>query len=378
MTKKVVLLKFSVGQLPDKSFHYRDYGSEIISLLTLKSQNDPVGYVMKSIKPLGNIEFKPKDKIAFLPSCTVPRVKLKSFTTDNKIAVTRDFNKADYVFYSENSIAENIESIWAFSVNTQSIKDLYESLPDKLKKIGFVEVFENLLSQAEYTDKVLLDYSARRSMQELCSLIGVDENKFFNAKGLEGYTKRFNCIKSDLLANFLNSENQNKLVHQDFLLGKLNDQNILTEEVYESIKQLIESKQDSDITVAMEIMANCDFEKSAFYNLMLLKSYYRDVFFYNKARNHVNFKSLLNYYNVGKYTHITYDSIIFWLKKKNILYKSVYDKIAVLYKKQFENNVEHMGLEHLGLKEDFFFLNVDYDLVPEMELEPEPEELDNV
>jgi len=62
---------------------------------------------------------------------------------------------------------------------------------------------------------------------------------------------------------------------------------------------MCESIDDASIIMAMELLANSNYEKSFMHILMLLKKYGK-LFVKYKEFNHVNFKSLLTYFNLDK------------------------------------------------------------------------------
>jgi hypothetical protein len=121
--------------------------------------------------------------------------------------------------------------------------------------------------------------------------------------------------------------------------------------MYESIEKLFQSNQESDWTVAMEIMANSDLDNSALYNFLLFKHYYGSRMAYAKSRNHVNFKSMLEYYGVNKYSNITLDVIIDFLKLKGVFNQYAYDLINEMYVKEIKS--------YLG---DWRFKNIDFNV----------------
>ncbi len=82
---------------------------------------------------------------------------------------------------------------------------------------------------------------------------------------------------------------------EDEILQILNKDNFVVDlEKYEELKSFGNTKDKENLVLMMELMANCDFEKSFIYLLFLLKEFSQDIFPL-KESSHVNFKSLLTY-----------------------------------------------------------------------------------
>jgi len=82
------------------------------------------------------------------------------------------------------------------------------------------------------------------------------------------------------------------------LLTNINgdDSTIIDEEVFQQLKNMFESSDSDNHILAMEIMANSHYEKSILYLQMLLSNYSHQIS-NSHTRNHVNFKSMLSYFN---------------------------------------------------------------------------------
>jgi hypothetical protein len=74
------------------------------------------------------------------------------------------------------------------------------------------------------------------------------------------------------------------------------DSTIIDEEVFQQLKNMFESSDSDNHILAMEIMANSHYEKSILYLQMLLSDYNYQIS-NSHTKNHVNFKSMLSYFN---------------------------------------------------------------------------------
>jgi hypothetical protein len=74
------------------------------------------------------------------------------------------------------------------------------------------------------------------------------------------------------------------------------DSTIIDEEVFQQLKNMFESSDSDNHILAMEIMANSHYEKSVLYLQMLLSNYCYQIS-NSHTKSHVNFKSMLSYFN---------------------------------------------------------------------------------
>ena len=324
--------------------------------------SSPEHYVSNKI--LQSISDKDVDmqncKIHFLHHCTVPRTKIKDFCDANKIKVVRDSSKADYLIFSDQTINKAFERSWYYKLDTIDFIN-YLNLGRAYNHIDN-EQYDYIIDEinkSEYKDKVLFDYTFMRVIHELIRLS--------SSAPLRLSSQGFSCSDDDKICEIINTLDTNNFVHQDYILQKLNSSNVIDEEVYKSISSLLESTDESNQCIAMEIMANSDYNKSAYYLLLLFRDY-QSKFFYSKFKNHVNFKALMNYFSLTLNRHLSDDEIISKMKSKKLFTKKYYDIMSVEYVNRINQYMERGHFMFFGIKsKDVFFLNVDID--PEIETE---------
>lgn len=253
-----------------------------------------------------NSEYIPneKDCLYFLPGCTVPRFKISKFIKkyNNKMVKFRD--KANTLFIS-NKIQKNIFEPYSnnFSYIKKTLILKYISSEEKQNEI--------MNSSSEYV-KIGPQYHLPRNLKiedDICSYQFKDHNMV------------------DLFKNiYLNS----CIIYNESLIFKyLNDYNVLSEQQYHSIKLLFESEDVKDTNLAMETLANCDFEKNCVFIVLLLAEYKTKI---NKSnvKNHVNFKTLLNYFQLDLNSRIDIDVITECLINKNLLNDFTFNQLTPL------------------------------------------------
>lgn len=324
--------------------------------------SNPESYVNEKIKQsISDKDIEMENcKIHFLHHCTVPRNKIKDFCDANKIKVTRDSSKADYLIFSDQTVNKSFSRSWYYKLNTTDFIN-YLNLCRTYSQITN-EQYDYIINQidsCEYKEKVLFEYAFMRLINQVLHLSGKAQLKISS----EG----FYYSQDDKICEIINTLDTNNFVHQDYILEKLNSSNVINEEVYKSLTSLLESTDDSNECIAMEIMANSDYNKSAYYLLLLFRDY-QSKFFYSKFKNHVNFKALMNYFAITLNRHLSDDDIISKMKSKKLFTKKYYDLMSKEYINRINQYMERGHFMFFGVKSaDAFFLNVDID--PEIETE---------
>ena len=118
-------------------------------------------------------------------------------------------------------------------------------------------------------------------------------------------------VDKDLQFDLLNDP---RIYAEDQIIKFLNKENVMDLESYENVKSLFESTDSGNHMLAMEIMANCDYVKSAPYLLFLVNDF-RNQMYNSPSRGHVNFKSFLKYFDIRLSSSFNLSDIIFTLKK---------------------------------------------------------------
>lgn len=98
----------------------------------------------------------------------------------------------------------------------------------------------------------------------------------------------------------------------------MNGSAVMDGQMYENIKNLFSSKDTSNHVIAIESMANCDYEKSCVYLLLLIEEF-RTIIRDNKASKHVNFSTLTSYFDISLSDYFSVDEIIHTLTARNLL-----------------------------------------------------------
>jgi hypothetical protein len=298
-----------------------------------------------------------KDKLFIFPNCNIPRFKVKAFCESTDTAVVKFKEKANIWFTNkENLQTELIEKLYHTEcitkkamlqyLNTTKVRCSTEHLQQIIKLIEDIES-----TQADF---VIISYSMKNSIKSSGAFNGpvydfMDEQDLVkeDADGedlpltdeqkelVEAFDRtlyEFESPEKEALYNTLMTHGN--VYDESALLSLLNSELVMDQEIYEGVKNLFESNDRNDHKVAMESMANCNYLQSAVYLLLLMKDYKREMA-NSDMKNHVNFKSLLKFFDVNiNYSELSYDAIVYRLVDKNIM---TYENMALILPEAIEH-----------------------------------------
>ena len=223
---------------------------------------------------------KQGDMIYLLPGVNIPRVKLKDLTLNLGIRVVRDPAKANVIFSGKSSMGKMTGSNWYYIADAEVILNNVKQI---CKDEYYIEKLETALDASGAT-KICSDWSDMRNC------LARNEHNHYNS----GYIY---AVEEEYIDAY--NEMQGKPIYNETeLLTNINgdDSTIIDEEVFQQLKNMFESSDSDNHILAMEIMANSHYEKSILYLQMLLSNYSHQIS-NSHTRNHVNFKSMLSYFN---------------------------------------------------------------------------------
>lgn len=297
-----------------------------------------------------------KDKLFIFPNCNIPRFKVKSFCESTDTAVVKFKEKANIWFTNkENLQTELIEKLYHTEcitkkamikyLNATKVRCTTTYLYDIIKLIDVIES-----TQADF---VITTYSIKNSIKSSGAFNGpvydfmheqdlvkedadgedlplTDEQKEL-VEAFDRTLYEFESPEKEALYNTLMTHGN--VYDESALLSLLNAELVMDQEIYEGVQNLFKSNDRNDHKVAMESMANCNYLQSAVYLLLLMKDYRREMA-NSDMKNHVNFKSLLKFFDVNiNYSEVSYDDIVYRLVDKNIM---TYENMALILPEAIE------------------------------------------
>ena len=281
------------------------------------------------------------DTIYLLPGVNIPRMKLKDLALNLGIRVVRDPEKATVVFSGKSSVGKLTTSTWYYFADVNTI---LENVKKLCSDQYYIDKLDVAISSTGAT-RVCSGWSDMRNT--LCNGdINIYESQYIY--GIEPeYVDTYNAIQGKPI--YCESE----------LITNINgdDSTVIDYDVYKQLKSMFESSDDDNHILAMEIMANSHYEKSVLYLLMLISDFSHKIS-NTHTKNHVNFKSMLAYFNwiPRNISSQSADDIIKIIDGKGLL---TLDMIKILYK-EYTNDIhrniaydEVFEIKEITIKQDY-------------------------
>jgi len=254
------------------------------------------------------------DTIYLLPGVNIPRMKLKDLALNLGIRVVRDPAKATVVFSGKSSVGKVTTSTWYYFADANTI---LENVKKLCNDQYYIDKLETAIASTG-AEKVCSNWSDMRNT--LCNgNLDIYESQYFY--GIEpDYLDTYNAIQGKPI--YCESE----------LITNINgdDSTVIDYDVYKQLQSMFESSDDDNHVLAMEIMANSHYENSILYLLMLISEFHYTIS-NTHTKNHVNFKSMLAYFNwvPRNISGLRAYNIIKIIDEKGLL---TLDMIKILYK----------------------------------------------
>ena len=261
------------------------------------------------------------DRLFFLPGCTVPRFKLTAYCGKHEVAVSKTIEKANVKFYGEKAIDNLFTRTSNYSWDKQLfIAFLRQHFLHYKSTLDLILALNNCEGEHVY-----YNWSAQRNMNKV-----VDDDK--HPEDIDWDSKySHKLIDYDAALLLQDAIDDPNFYSQNEILKDINGGNVMDGNMHHNIKRLFNSSDDKDHKVAMECMANCDYEKSCVYLLLLFKEFGGKIYDHS-ARNQVNFKALIKFFDIStqRIRGFSLDNIMNTLIQKKLLNKSNLDTLMPL------------------------------------------------
>jgi hypothetical protein len=233
------------------------------------------------------------------PKCEISREKLKSLLESTGARVIRDPEKADLIFTSLKYCYESVDTITyrCFADFSHPNGDQAFMSPDDAK------LFKNSSFKRDYNQD--LEDSISNINSKYTARHNTWGNVSFADFSIAGTYMSVESIESNHILNNLFNENNVKVYDESALLDKMGEAAI-DKGTYEAILQMFESADTSNHTVAMTIMANCNYKKSAVYLAQICRLYGNKIWDH-PTRKTVAFKGLISFLGTSMRYHFRFD-----------------------------------------------------------------------
>lgn len=252
------------------------------------------------------------DKMYFLSDVTIPRFKIKNFCEKTGARVVKYLESGNYVIIGKKTI----EKFFTHEYYVEYDKDQFIYYIDLLMStMRFPPLWITNLKQ------LILDSNENVFVNQKYSLTNYFDKDTALCRIDSATHSQISYEKYDRLINIMNLTCD--IVEEDVILRELNKDTVMDKEIFESIQKLFESVDMENTKLAMELMSNCDFGKSAPYLLLLLKEHGNKIYS-STTKHHVNFKGMLNYFDLtaNSIVRMNFNEILRVITSKKLLYKS--------------------------------------------------------
>jgi len=226
------------------------------------------------------------DSIYLMPGVNIPRVKLKDLALNLGVKIVRDPERANVIISGKATINKITCGRWLHSAKTEDFTAYVEWLKTHMGfDMYYTDKYDTAVAACN-PEKIYIEYSTARDMND----------KGFMA--LPGYSSSVHFVE-DEYKDILDDIQNKTIFDESELLSMINgdDAVTITPEIYEQLVKMFQSSDQDNHIMAMEIMANSNYIDSALYLLILLERYANRISDCH-TKNHVNFKSMVSYFNM--------------------------------------------------------------------------------
>jgi hypothetical protein len=304
--------------------------------------------------------YEPKegDKIYFMPGVNIPRVKFKNLALEKKVKAVRDPGIANIIFANESSI-HKISTVHSnYTASTEDFKKLMQD-NDFLSKLDERDI-ENIRESLEFytNDLIVVDRAIANYLSE---------SKQFSHSEM-GY-KTVIAIEDEWVPVI--QKCKGKIIYDEGgVVDLLNGDaaSVIDADMFKQLSTMFESSDSDNHILAMEIMANCKYNASLPYLLLLFKDFFHKM--HNcHTRNHVNFKSLTGWIGRDILSRNDLDTLCSVLQDKNQYVPEALDIFLNHSHQDILNRGEsnYFTIKVISLNPDYAIPGYDYKVIPEVE-----------
>jgi len=264
---------------------------------------------------------KAGDKILLLKDHHIPQVKLREWCKRSDVRLVKSREDADVIIIGGDYIDKSFPSFRAFYIT----KEVYGKWVNSLSCSSTIDIRQRdlLLSEMNNTEVPYVVFTGNSSW--------VLTN--FSAHGDYNYGRWVKLPSEDTLPNFAGVS-----YHEDSILSLINEgATVIDEEICGRLSAMFKSEDSGNWAVAMEIMANSDYVKSAVY-LMSLCLEFKDKIFQHRNHSHVNFTAMKTYLGINY--RMTVDSALETMVSKKLMTKDSY-RVFMDHVKRDVNRILH-------------------------------------
>lgn len=322
----VNFIKFVNASFFDGSTVFSPQGESTYGVLESKMDQVKIQdklFAFFNVKTKGaDVESDKLGKMFFSKTATVPRYKIREVKDKYNLSVVRDSTKADTIVISKNEVLGNTSYSWGqYIYKREDVTKVLESClspsisGNTLKLMRPYRYSSSVVNTVDNKEEVQRAIDAINSLPADIEYIAFSygyKDKFDSVADALGYTdskinSNIHVVDQAVVDNLRNYAD--KTIITDAALQSILGSSDMEHENYVFIDQLLKSHDPGNIELGLTLMANCNFEGSQHYLLILLGDHF-SKHRYNKYFHSVAFKSLLDFMSFDKYRSVSLDDIL--------------------------------------------------------------------
>lgn len=292
-------------------------------------------------------------KIFRYPNISLPRTKMDSLKNKLNVKIIRDTKDADYCIVSKTYLNSIPKRKWSRVINKTELKRFYD------------------IHSSYFTKDAEIKFNTFFDAINVNDIINIEVIKFYNSNMSFG-KKRINEFIEDLdhlyvtfipiesSENFQFLLNSKNLIYDNTINNIANSEShILSESDYDSLLQMILNKDDDNVSLALEILANCNINKSI--DIVALLLYFNiEKLKLSKNWNLINVKTMRNMMSefIVSHSHAYihgYNYFIEKLSERNELTEFAFKKsVSILF-----DNIINKALKQNNETEKIFTIDIE-------------------
>jgi hypothetical protein len=329
---------------------------------------------------------KAGDYIYFMPGCTVPRFKIRDILKSKGASICKRMEDATVIVGGPETLhAYTKRGYYTLVLANYFLEFLQRDFPPSVRTQQLVTTIKEATEE-----HVLIDRTALNNLKRVTSFdtdpdwfSDISERKRLLDEDYDESEDPENPVKdawvltaiedNSIAVRFLNGELE--VIDQEPFLKIININNVtMDKQMFEEVRVMFESSEDANSVLAMEVMANANYEKSFLYLALLLKEFGSKIF-QQKERNHVNFKALLNFIGIRNYNgHVTIDMVISAMSKKKLLTKTTLAELMPIVQEEMTQNLDSPNFQNNIVPTDHLKDQLVDDVSQTVEIIEEPKE----
>lgn len=250
---------------------------------------------VENIKESNNLTNE--ETIYFTQYSNVPRYKFTEFAKNKpKLARTIKFDKSTVCVISTDNMFEHLKMTGRI-YGTGEFVFIPFSLLSKANiggSIPFTEHYDTMKAQQGCEPVVLMDKVEATALGVIAGQTPVKGSFTYNGnvESSEAWVRE--STNMSVLIDSIDAGH--RVVFDETLLEHISSESIIVDyEVFTQLKAMLATGEKSNVSLAMDILANSDFKKSEFKIVLLLNSY-AQIIQANPSYSQVNFRSLTKYF----------------------------------------------------------------------------------